>query len=134
MFHSPLHTASLIEQKLPVTIHQTSGWCRWDDLGGRRDTRLPKQAQEAMHRGKRPAPIFSSAQVARQKARDHLLVEITETTITARQPTVQAGDETEMLPDSFGPIALVLKQCEVRLCIRTEWSGLQASDGLEFNE
>jgi hypothetical protein len=63
-----------------------------------------------------------------------LFVEITEITITARQPTVQAGDETEMLPDSFGPIALALKQCEVRLCIWTEWSGLQASDGFEFNE
>ena len=87
-----------------------------------------------MQRGQRPAPMFSSTQVALQEAQYDLLVQIAETAITARQPTVQAGDETEMLPDGFRLIALFLKQREIRQCIRTQWSGLQASNGFESNE
>jgi hypothetical protein len=87
-----------------------------------------------MQCGQRPAPIFSSTQVALQEAQYDLLVQITETAITARKPTVQAGDETEMLPDGFRLIALSLKQREVRQCIRAQWSGLQASNGFELNE
>ena len=134
IFHRLIRTTSLAQQILPVTIRQALRGRGRDDLGRRGDAPLPKQAEEAMQRGQRPAPMFSSTQVALQEAQYDLLVQIAETAITARQPTVQAGDETEMLPDSFRLIALFLKQREIRQCIRTQWSGLQASNGFESNE
>lgn len=72
--------------------------------------------------------------MANQKAFNQFLVQIAETAIRSREPTGKVGEEAEMRPNRSGPVTLLPELCDVRLDVRTQWSGVQSPDGFEFSE
>jgi hypothetical protein len=69
-----------------------------------------------------------------QKTFDDRFVHIAETTISPPEPIVKVSEETEMQPNRFGPIALFLELCDVRLNIGTQRAVVQASNRFELSE
>jgi len=51
----------------------------------------------------------------------------------ANNPPAELAEYSEMNSNRVELIALLLEQCDVRLDVRTEWSAIQAVEGLGFN-
>ena len=65
---------------------------------------------------------------------NHFLVEQAESAFPSNETSIEVCEEAKMRPHGSGPVTLLQQLGDVRLDMRTQWSGIQASNGFEFGE